>query len=65
MDIKKYTLPIICVLLTGANVALADDIEIYYSTDSSVEGAEPMVMFSLDWRPNLGSSACGGTNVIF
>ena len=65
MDIKKYSLPIVCVLLAGASSAFADDIDIYYSTDYEVEGAEPMVMFSLDWRPNLGASACGGTECDF
>ena len=43
----------------------ADDIDIYYSTGTAVEGSEPMVMFSLDWRPNLGSTACGGDECDF
>lgn len=47
-------------MLGWVGSASADDIDIYYNTDFSVDGAEPMVMFSLDWRPNLGSTACGG-----
>ena len=51
------------VMLSGTSTA--DDIDIYYSSGVSIPGAEPMVMFSLDWRPNLGSTACGGTECDF
>jgi type IV pilus assembly protein PilY1 len=40
----------------------ADDTDIYVnSSGAPAPGSEPIVMFSLDWRPNLGSSYnCGG-----
>lgn len=40
--------------------AYADDIEIY--TNAGVAGSEPMVMFFLDYRPNLGSTVCSNVN---
>lgn len=45
--------------LTGllGTVAIADDTDIY-TTASLPSGSEPLVMFSLDWRPNLGSTVC-------
>jgi type IV pilus assembly protein PilY1 len=46
-------------LLLAAGPGRADDTDIYVSGTSPV-GSEPMVMFSLDYRPNLGSTACGG-----
>lgn len=36
----------------------ADDTEIYLNP-SSPDAADPLVMMTLDWRPNLGSSTCG------
>lgn len=48
------------VCLTFASQAPADDTDIYL--DASVaSGAEPLVMFTLDYRPNLNASVCGGT----
>ena len=44
-----------------ATLALADDTDIYLNPGSGLPaGSEPMVMFSLDYRPNLGSTACNG-----
>ena len=41
------------VMMSGA--AQADDIDIYYNSGgSTLPGSEPMVMFSLDWRPEPG-----------
>lgn len=40
--------------------AFADDIDIYLNPTRAT-GAEPMVMFSLDYRSNLSSTVCGGT----
>ncbi len=39
--------------------AEADDIDVYFAPPSLV-GSEPLVMFSLDYRPNLGSTVCQG-----
>ena len=48
--------------LTG--LTLADDTDIYMNPRGSLPpGSEPMVMFSLDYRPNLGSTACNGERV--
>ncbi len=38
----------------------ADDIEIY--TSAGLAGSEPMVMFFIDYRPNLGSTVCSDVN---
>jgi type IV pilus assembly protein PilY1 len=42
-----------------AGVCAADDTDIYMNPGSGLPaGAEPMVMFSLDYRPNLAAAAC-------
>ncbi len=47
------------VLLVGT--ASADDTDVYMNPGAGLPaGSEPMVMFSLDYRPNLGSTACNG-----
>ena len=46
-------------LTLSAGVGHADDTDIYLSP-SVPTGAEPLVMFTLDYRSNLGSSACSG-----
>jgi type IV pilus assembly protein PilY1 len=39
----------------------ADDTDVYINPGSGLPaGSEPMVMFSIDYRPNLGSTACNG-----
>ncbi len=39
--------------------AQADDTDVYMNSGGGLPpGSEPMVMFSLDYRPNLGSTAC-------
>ncbi len=44
-----------------AGSARADDTDVYMNPGSGLPtGSEPMVMFSLDYRPNLGSTACTG-----
>ena len=41
--------------------AYADDTDIYVNQGAALPpDSEPMVMFSLDYRPNLGSTACNG-----
>ncbi|MDH3614393.1 MAG: PilC/PilY family type IV pilus protein [Gammaproteobacteria bacterium] len=41
--------------------AQADDTDVYMNPGAGLPaGSEPMVMFSLDYRPNLGSAACNG-----
>ena len=53
-------------LLTGAAAVFmgggfqvhADDTDLYLRNDDPPEGSEPMVMFSIDYRPNLGSVVC-------
>lgn len=43
-------------------VVFGDDTDIYLNPGSGLPaGSEPMVMFSLDYRPNLASTACNGT----
>lgn len=51
----------IAALVLASTGAHSDDTDIYYASGSGVSGGEPLVMFSLDWRPNLGSTVnCGG-----
>ena len=47
-------------LVLRPGVGLADDTDIYIN-NAPAPGGEPLVMFSLDYRPNLGSTACKGT----
>jgi type IV pilus assembly protein PilY1 len=46
------------VLMSGTGQA--DDTDIHVG-GTLPPGSEPLVMFSLDWRPNLGSTACNQT----
>ena len=46
--------------LSFADGTLADDTDIYLSPNVAA-GAEPLVMFVLDYRSNLGSTACNGS----
>ncbi|UZR27528.1 pilus assembly protein [Methylococcus mesophilus] len=41
-------------------VSRADDTDIYFAGGGSV-GGKPLVMFSLDYRPNLGATVCQGS----
>ena len=48
-------------LVVASSVALGDDTDVYLNGGVGLPpGSEPMVMFSLDYRPNLGSNACTG-----
>ncbi len=48
-------------LVCTVGSAHADDTDVYINPGSGLPaGSEPMVMFSLDYRPNLGSTACTG-----
>ena len=58
-NINRITAGLI-VCLSFVQPALADDTDIYLNP-SVAAGAEPLVMFSLDYRSNLGSTVCGGT----
>lgn len=55
MNMTFRHLAIAASMLGFSAVALAEDIEIYM-TPSQPASSEPMVMFSLDYRPNLGSA---------
>ena len=49
------------ILVIGS--AQADDTDVYMNPGAGLPpGSEPMVMFSLDYRPNLGSTACNGSD---
>ena len=45
-------------LLLAAGGSAADDTDIYLMQKDIPVASQPMVMFSLDYRPNLGSTAC-------
>ena len=57
---KKAFHNILCGSLCYVGVAAADDVEIYFNGSLNTAGA-PMVMFSLDYRSNLGSNICNVT----
>ena len=48
------------VWLSFALPVFGDDTDIYLNP-SVAAGAEPLVMFTLDYRPNLTAAVCGGT----
>lgn len=50
----------ITLILGLGGPVLADDTDIYLNP-SVPTGAEPLVMFTLDYRSNLGSTVCNGT----
>ena len=58
--IKKIALTTaLAALVCTVGSARADDTDVYMNPGSGLpSGSEPMVMFSLDYRPNLGSTAC-------
>jgi len=64
MDTKLRKLSItVCMtaLILVVGSAQADDTDVYLNSGGGLpEDSEPMVMFSLDYRPNLGSTACNG-----
>jgi type IV pilus assembly protein PilY1 len=50
---------LVAVLIVTIGLAEADDTDVYTNPGSSLpENSEPMVMFSLDYRPNLAARAC-------
>ena len=59
---NKYLLtPAIAILIALSGTVHADDTDVYMNPGSALPpGSEPIVMFSLDYRPNLGATACGG-----
>jgi type IV pilus assembly protein PilY1 len=55
------TASIAALLFTSADVR-GDDTDVYLNPGAGLPpGSEPMVMFSLDYRPNLGATACNGS----
>ena len=59
---KKTTLfGSLAALIFMIGTAQADDTDVYMNPGAGLPpNSEPMVMFSLDYRPNLGSTACNG-----
>jgi len=66
MDIKLLKFIIttaLASLILTIGSARADDTDVYMNPGAGLPpGSEPMVMFSLDYRPNLGSTACNGSD---
>jgi len=62
--IKKILLTtVLAAIVASIGVARADDTDVYMNVGAGLpENSEPLVMFSLDYRPNLGSTACGGSD---
>ena len=62
MDIllRKLALTtVIAAVVVSTGSARADDTDVYMNPGAGLPaGSEPMVMFSLDYRPNLGSRGC-------
>jgi len=60
MKIKLLLLVTLSTLIAIIGAARADDTDVYINRGSGLPaGSMPMVMFSLDYRPNLGATACG------
>ena len=61
MHKKVFLMSAVAMLVTMSGTAQSDDTDVYLNVGSGPPpGSEPMVMFSLDYRPNLGSTACNG-----
>jgi type IV pilus assembly protein PilY1 len=56
---KFHTFAAVALLTLFATSVPADDTDIFYGTTVLPPGSEPIVMLSIDYRPNLGSTACG------
>ncbi|MDX1481041.1 MAG: PilC/PilY family type IV pilus protein [Woeseiaceae bacterium] len=58
--LRKLTLTAaLAALVFTAGTSRGDDTDVYMNNASGLpEGSEPMVMITLDYRPNLGSTAC-------
>ena len=61
--ITKFSLTsVLAALIFTIGSAQADDTDVYMNPGAGLPAnSEPMVMFSLDYRPNLGSTACNGS----
>jgi type IV pilus assembly protein PilY1 len=60
MKMKLLILSTLAALIATIGTANADDTDVYINRGASLPSdSMPMVMFSLDYRPNLGSTACG------
>ena len=60
MKIRFLILTALATLIAAIGTARADDTDVYINVGSGLPGnSMPMVMFSLDYRPNLGATACG------
>ena len=60
MKLKLFLLTSLAALVAVIGTARADDTDVYINRGSSLPSdSMPMVMFTLDYRPNLGSTACG------
>ena len=57
--IKTFISVALAALVLTIGSARADDTDVYMNPGSGLPpGSEPMVMFSLDYRPNLAATAC-------
>ncbi len=56
---RRILIAPVALALLAATAARADDTDIYLNPSIAGVG-EPLVMFALDYRSNLGSTACGG-----
>ena len=57
--IKTSITALFAALVLTIGSAHADDTDVYMNPGAGLpEGSEPMVMFSLDYRPNLAATAC-------
>ena len=54
-----FLVPVIAFLMFGSGAVRADDTDVYINPGAGLPpGSEPIIMFSLDWRPNLTATAC-------
>lgn len=63
LRMRKFYLSLLVALpliISGTATLKADDTDIYLNANAAEVENEPMVMFMLDWRPNLTSTICNG-----
>ena len=59
---KLFLTSAAALLVVFSGTVHADDTDVYLNVGPGLPaGSEPMVMFTIDYRPNLGSTACSGT----
>ena len=60
---KQFQFILILVITSLTHTVMADDTDIYLTAGAPATD-EPLVMFALDWRPNLASTVCNAGSTV-